>query len=134
MIGRGQFETLPFAEGRRPSADVHDHIIDRTLKHHDQLPLGVRLLIVQPAQGACDGAGKVILNKPLTKTCFGISLLMECFTEQSSLVPKDCRFDQERAGNFEPRDLHSSRPLGGLPLERPSGGRGSTISGWSGYN
>jgi hypothetical protein len=106
IAGRGEFKSLPLPERGRPPSDIRDHIIDHPCYHHDQFPLGMRFLIVEPAQRAADGVGKVILNKPLGEPCFGIALRMECFTKVAPLIAEEHGFDQQNAGNVDRGDFH----------------------------
>jgi hypothetical protein len=96
----------PPAEGRRPQADIHSHVVDLPLYDLDQLGLGTTDLIMEPSHGAVHGMGKVYLNHGRGHALQSVALLMEYLCEEAAAVLIYIQLDDANVREARGQYLH----------------------------
>src|SRR5690606_31944184 len=97
----------PASEGRRAFPDVDGHVVHSSRKDLDELSLSLRLLEVQPAEGALPGAGDVVLHELQGDAGFGIALCVVTLDEGAARIPNELRLDEQDTGTLELDVLHA---------------------------
>ena len=102
LIVGGQLTSIPLAEGGRTGADVDSYIKDIPKGNADQLALGKRLLVVQPAYYVAARGGMIILYETAVQPRFDIAFFMPCFHKIAARVAEDFWFNHDNAcyGSF----------------------------------
>ena len=90
----------PAAEGRRADADVDGDVEDLALEDRDELALGVRVLVVQPAEHAPARAREVVLDERGGQPGLGVAGAVPGLQEVAAGVAEDEGLDDQDARAF----------------------------------
>ena len=111
MVFGGQRRAIPLTEGRGIGADVDRDIEDLALQHVNQLALGMRVLEMQPAQGAPSGKRQIVLHEMAVQARLGIATQIPGFLEEPPTVAEHIGLDQQQAGKRGGFDDHAGRSI-----------------------
>jgi hypothetical protein len=92
--------------GRRALADVYRHIENLTSEDRHQLALGPGvLLVMEPAENPLPRMGEIVLHKRIGNAIGREAGLPVRFKEETPIIPKGLRFDEDKLWNFQSLEL-----------------------------